>query len=144
MKYNEFLEQVQRRAHLASRSEAERATQAALETLAEGLSKEERREAASQLARTLTLFLKQPFLGQLKQPSPRWEQPFSLEEFFQRVGFREDVSPAVAREHAHAVINVLFDALSPGEREEIRKQLPIEYFYEFFAETGQRAQVEPG
>ena len=35
MKYEEFIEQVQKRTHLASKSEAARATRAALETLIE-------------------------------------------------------------------------------------------------------------
>ena len=37
MKYDEFISQVEQRTDLASREEAERATQAALETLAERL-----------------------------------------------------------------------------------------------------------
>ncbi len=45
---------------------------------------------------------------------------------------REDVPLATAREHAHAVMSVLSDALSKGEFEDIRAQLPIEFYYEFF------------
>jgi uncharacterized protein (DUF2267 family) len=132
MKYEEFIEQVQKRAHLASRSEAERATRAALETLAECISQEERIDAASQLPRGLALYLRQPFLGTWNQPAPRSERNFSLDEFFQRMSIREGVPPATAREHAHAVMSVLVDALSRGEFEDIRRQLPIEYYYEFF------------
>jgi len=130
MKYEEFIEQVQKRAHLASKSEAERATRAALETLAECISKEERYDAASQLPRGLAMYLRQPFLGPGKQPAPKGN--FTLDEFFQRVSVREDVPPAAAREHAHVVLSVLSDALSKGEFEDIRSQLPIEFYYEFF------------
>ena len=38
MKLEEFIEQVQKRAHLASKIDAQRATRAALETLAEAIS----------------------------------------------------------------------------------------------------------
>ena len=132
MKYEEFIEQVQKRAHLASKSEAERATRAALETLAERISKEERFDAASQLPRGLALYLKEPFLGPGKQPAPSPKRNLSLDEFFQRMSIREDVPLETAREHAHAVMSVLVDALSKGEFEDIRAQLPTEYYYEFF------------
>jgi uncharacterized protein (DUF2267 family) len=49
MKYEEFIEQVQKRAHLSSPSEAQRATQATLETLTVYMSLKERHDAASQL-----------------------------------------------------------------------------------------------
>src|SRR5437588_1901122 len=132
MKYDEFLKQVQQRAHLASKSEAANATRAVLETLAECLSKKERFDAASQLPSGLALYLKQPFLGTGKQPAPSSKSNFSLAEFFQRMSIREDVPIAIAREHAHVVMSVLVDALSRGEMEDIHRQLPIEYYYEFF------------
>ena len=53
MKYNQFIELVQRRAHLASESEAKRATQATLETLAAYISPKERHDAASQLPKVI-------------------------------------------------------------------------------------------
>ncbi|MFL5589168.1 MAG: DUF2267 domain-containing protein [Ktedonobacteraceae bacterium] len=132
MKYEEFIEEVQKRAHLASKSEAKRATRAALETLAECISQKERTDAASQLPRGLALYLKEPFLGPGKQPAPSPKRNLSLDEFFQRMSIREDVPLETAREHAHAVMSVLVDALSKGEFEDIRAQLPIEFYYEFF------------
>lgn len=132
MKYDEFIEQVQKRANLVSQSEAERATRATLETLAERLSEKERLDAASQLPKGLAWYLRQPFIGPGKQPAPSPTRNFSLDEFFQRVSIREDVPLATAREHARAVMSVLRDALSKGEFEDIRAQLPIEYYYEFF------------
>jgi uncharacterized protein (DUF2267 family) len=132
MKYDEFIEQVQKRANLVSQSEAERATRATLETLAERLSEKERLDAASQLPKGLAWYLRQPFIGLGKQPAPSPTRNFSLDEFFQRVSIREDVPLATAREHARAVMSVLRDALSKGEFEDIRAQLPIEYYYEFF------------
>ena len=76
------------------------------------------------------MYLKQPFLGPGKQPSPK--RNISLDEFFQRMSIREDVPLATAREHAHAVMSVVVDAVSKGELEDIRAQLPIEFYYEFF------------
>ena len=132
MKYEEFIEEVQKRAHLASKNEAKRATRAALETLAESISQKERYDAASQLPKGLALYLKEPFLGPGKQPAPSPKRNLSLDEFFQRMSIREDVPLATAREHAHAVMSVLVDAMSRGEFEDIRAQLPTEFYYEFF------------
>ncbi len=132
MRYEEFIEEVQKRAHLASKDEAKRATRAALETLAESISPKERYDAASQLPKGLALYLKEPFLGPGKQPAPSHKRNLSLDEFFQRMSIREDVPLETAREHAHAVMSVLVDALSKGEFEDIRAQLPIEFYYEFF------------
>jgi uncharacterized protein (DUF2267 family) len=132
MKYEEFIEQVQKRAHLNSHTDAARATQAALETLAECLSKQERYNAASQLPKGLALYLKEPFIGSGNQPSPSPERNFSLDTFYERMSVREGVSPETAREHARVVMSVLADAVSRGELEDIHRQLPIEYYYEFF------------
>ena len=77
-------------------------------------------------------FIEEPFLGPGKQPAPSPKRNLSLDEFFQRMSIREDVPPETAREHAHAVMSVLVDALSKGEFEDIRAQLPIEFYYEFF------------
>ena len=49
MKYDEFIKEVQTRGHIESREEAERATRATLETLAERLAGGEPHDLASQL-----------------------------------------------------------------------------------------------
>ena len=132
MKYEEFVEKVEQRAHLASKGEAQRAIQATLETLAEGLTRIERVDAAAQLPRGLALYLEQPNLGSGNQPAPVQKRISSLDEFYQRMALREDVPQATAREHARAVMSVLVEALSRGEVEDIHRQLPIEFYYEFF------------
>ena len=132
MKIQEFIEQVQQRARLASKAEAESATRAALETLAECLTRDERVDAAAQLPRGLALYLEQPNLGGDRQPAPSQQRISTLDEFYQRMSIREGVPPATAREHARVVMSVLVDALSKGEFEDIRAQLPIEFYYEFF------------
>ena len=133
MKYDEFIERVQKRAHLSSPDEARRATQAALETLAAYISPRERHDAASQLPKGIKTYLQQPFLGTGKQPAPNLESTVSLDDFFQRVSMLEEVPPETAREHARAVMSVLREALSEGEFEDIREQLPAELYNEFFA-----------
>ena len=133
MKYDEFIEQVQKRAHLSSPSEAQRATQAALETLAAYISPRERHDAASQLPKGIKTYLQRPFLSPGMQPASSYEGKVSLDDFFQRVSKLEEVPPETAREHARAVMSVLRDALSEGEFEDIRAQLPAELYNEFFA-----------
>jgi uncharacterized protein (DUF2267 family) len=133
MKYNQFIELVQRRAHLSSESEAQRAAQATLETLAAYISPKERHEAASQLPKVIKEYMQQPFLAAGKPPAPSPESSQIVEDFFQRVSILEEVPLETAREHARAVLSVLRDALSKGEFEDIRAQLPPALYNEFFA-----------
>ena len=133
MKYNQFIELVRRRAHLSSESEAQRATQATLETLAAYISPKERHDAASQLPKVIKEYMQQPFLAAGKPPAPSPESSQIVEDFFQRVSILEEVPLETAREHARAVMSVLRDALSKGEFEDIRAQLPPALYNEFFA-----------
>jgi uncharacterized protein (DUF2267 family) len=57
MKHDEFIGQVQHRAKLASRGEAEVATRATLETLAERLFKDEPANAVAQLPKGIADYL---------------------------------------------------------------------------------------
>jgi len=50
-----------------------------------------------------------------------------LDEFLRRVGEREDVEADEAREHVSAVMTVLTEAVSGGELDNIRAQLPQEF-----------------
>ena len=133
MKYGEFIELVRRRAHLSSESEAQRATQATLETLAAYISPKERHDAASQLPKVIKDYMQQPFLSAGKPPAPSPESSQIVEDFYQRVSTLEEVPLETAREHARAVMSVLREALSKGEFEDIRAQLPPALYNEFFA-----------
>src|SRR5436309_14665285 len=107
MQYDDFVGQVQHRAHLASRGEAVTAIRATLGTLAERLVGGEVKDLASQLPREIGVFL-----------GGVWEstgQRFSLEEFYQRVSLREGVDLPKAIHHAKAVASVLQEAVSQGE-----------------------------
>lgn len=119
MKHDEFIGQVQHRARLSSRGEAERATRATLETLAERLAGGEATDLASQLPLELAEHLRSAWSG-------RGER-FSLDEFFQRVSRREGVDLPKAVYHARAVMEVLSEAVSTGEMDDVRAQLPAEF-----------------
>ncbi len=77
MKHDEFIGQVQYRARLSSRGDAERATRATLETLAERLAGGETNDLASQLPREIGEHLRREWSG--------IGERFSLDEFFRRV-----------------------------------------------------------
>jgi uncharacterized protein (DUF2267 family) len=119
MQHDEFIGQVQHRARLSSRGDAEVATRATLETLAERLAGNEPSNAASQLPRGIADYMQHIDAGMGER--------FSLDEFFQRVSVREGVELPQAVFHARAVIEVLQEAVSQGEINDIRAQLPEEF-----------------
>ena len=119
MKHDEFIGQVQHRARLGSRGEAERATRATLETLAERLAGGEAKDLASQLPQEIGEHLRREWSGVGER--------FSLDEFFRRVSLREGVDLPDAIFHARAVIEVVSEAVSKGEMDDVRAQLPAEF-----------------
>jgi len=119
MKYDEFIAQVERRTGLDSRDAAIRATSATLETLAERLAGGEAKDLASQLPPEIGVYLQQPFAGA--------GEPFSLDEFFQRVSKREGVSLADATYHARIIIALISEVVTMGEIENVRSQLPTNF-----------------
>lgn len=119
MQTDEFLGQVQNKAHLATLGEAMRATRATLETLAERLGPDDTRHLAAQLPHEIQLFLSDTGL-----PLP---ERFSLEEFLLRVCAREGIDLPLSTHHARAVIDVLTQAVSPGGIVEVLDRLPDDY-----------------
>ena len=107
MKYIEFMGQVRHRSGLSSLAEAERATRATLETLAERLAGGEARDLAAQLPAELAHFLQPPDAG--------IGTKLTLQEFFEAVSLREGVELEEATFHARVVIGVLTEAVSQGE-----------------------------
>lgn len=121
MQHDEFIGQVQHRAHLSSRGAAERATRAVLETLAERLDGGEAKDLAAQLPREIGLHL-------TRDPQRAWEsERLSLDEFYQRVSERETVDLPAAVHHARAVMSVVSEAVSAGEMHDVRQQLGEAY-----------------
>lgn len=121
MKYSEFIHQVQNRASLDSQSHSERAIQATLETLAERISGDETEHLCAQLPQELTQYLQQG------KQEPKRGQVFSLGEFVQRVSDREQVTLPEATQHARLVLEVLEQAVTPGEISDIRANLPADF-----------------
>lgn len=119
MQHDEFIGLVQHYARLSSRGEAERATRVTLEVLAERLAGGEVKDLASQLPREIGHHLQGGFAGMGER--------FPLEDFFRRVSLRENVDVAKARYHAQAVMTVVSKAVSKGELDDVRAQLPDEY-----------------
>jgi uncharacterized protein (DUF2267 family) len=107
------------RARLASQGEAVAAIRSTLETLAERLSGREAEHLAAQLPSELAVFAQTPAAGS--------GESFDLDEFFQRVSARENVRLPEAVHHARVVAEVLQEAISPGEIEDVRAQLPDEF-----------------
>jgi uncharacterized protein (DUF2267 family) len=117
MQYDEFIGQVQHRARLASRGEAVKAARATLGVLGQRLFGGEAEDLAAQLPQEI-----QPYLKQAKA-----DDSFGLDEFYQRVSETEGVDLPVAVYHARAVVSVVSNAVSEGEIEDVRAQLPDEY-----------------
>ena len=125
MQTQEFLGQVQNKAHLATLGEAMRATRATLETLAERLGPDDTRHLAAQLPHEIQLFLADAGL-----PMP---ERFSLQEFLLRVCAREGIDLTQSTEHARAVIDVLTKAVAEGEAIDVLDRLPDDYRRMFVA-----------
>lgn len=117
MKYDEFVGEVQSRARLPSRGDTVRAIQATLETLAERINPGEADDLAAQLPPELGTFLRQV------ETSER----FSVDDFFLRVAAKETADLPDAAHHARAVMAVLQEAVTTGEMEDVRAQLPDTY-----------------
>ena len=119
MRYDEFISQVQQRALLDTREEAEQATRATLQTLGERLAGGETKDLASQLPPEMAQSL---LMGQEGTPGK-----FSLDEFFWLVSEREGVDPAQATDHARIVTALLSEVVTMGEIENVRAQLPKDF-----------------
>jgi uncharacterized protein (DUF2267 family) len=119
MKYDEFIKHVQSVAQLDSKQEAERATQATLETIRERIVGDEAKDLAAQLPRELGEYL----YGREGENG----QHFDMEEFIRRVSQKEGVDPIAAVMHVRAVFAVIQDAVSPGEVADLQVNLSADY-----------------
>jgi len=102
-----------------------------LETLAERLAGGEPKNLAAQLPAEIGIHLERgPEAG---------GQRFPLDEFFKRVSEREGVELPKAVFHARAVIDVVCEAVSGGEIQDVRSQLPADFQPLF--EAGSQGQL---
>jgi uncharacterized protein (DUF2267 family) len=130
MQYDKFVGEVHHRARLASRGETVRAIQATLETLAERITGSEAEDLAAQLP---------PELGTYLQQTEKTER-FPVETFFLRVAAKEGVDVPDATFHARAVMDVLGEAVTAGELEDVLSQLPESY--EPLFEAGSEGEMD--
>src|SRR5439155_1123989 len=139
LRYDEFIGQVQHRAGLGSHAEAERATRATLETLAERLAGGEAHDLASQLSPELTRSLEAPDAG--------IGAKLTLDEFFELVSEREGDPTYNFYVILSGVVEVAVH--SDGEERIINRQGPGRFLGELNLLTGERVYlsahiVEPG
>ncbi len=117
MQYDDFVGQVQRQARLESTGKTVRTIHATLVTLGERLTQDEVDDLAAQLPDGIAAYLHEA----------ETDEAFSLEEFFNRVVERTGIDLPEAMHHARAVFAVLDAAVTAGEMDDVRAQLPEDY-----------------
>jgi uncharacterized protein (DUF2267 family) len=117
MKYDQFIKEVQSRARLSSLEEAVRATRATLSTLSERITEGEANNLVAQLPDEVAHLMGDSNYG----------QRFGLDEFFNKVSEKEGSRVQDAVYHARVVMEVLGDAVTGGELDDVKAQLPDEY-----------------
>lgn len=120
MQHDAFIGQVQARAQLPSRGEAERAVRSTLETLGERLPEGLTDNLASVLPREIGEHLRRTeMLGGLGTG-----ERFDRREFIDRVAERAGVERPQAAHEARVVLGVVEEASSGGLMDKIRHALP--------------------
>ena len=115
--HDEFVERVASRSGLTT-AEAAQATEAVLATLAERITRKERRVLALHVPRQLRPAFK----------AGAWrKEAFPLEEFLRRVAERQDAPATSARESTQAVMSMLAEVVAKGEMDYLRAQLSPDY-----------------
>jgi uncharacterized protein (DUF2267 family) len=123
---------VQEQGGFDSRDEAVGAIRATLSSLGESLYRTERRHLASQLPKGAKEFIYE-YVG--SEVTRQGAARLTLQEFYDRVGARADVTRSRAIERAQTVVGVLQEALPEGEWKHIVLEMPKEY-RELLAEEG--------
>lgn len=128
MDHDSFIGQVQNRAELASRGAALSTSRATLQTLGERIQEGEATNLAAQLPDELGRFLEE---------HADTTESFDFQEFISRVAERDenlgdehginDDDLSAAALHARTVVDVLDEAVTEGQIEDIRDQLPDDY-----------------
>jgi len=130
MKHDEFVGQLQHRAHLGSRGEAEGAIRATLETLADRIPQATAHHLAAQLPPEIAESLRRGIV-----------ERFDIDDFIKRIAEREKKSLATAAFHARLVFSLVTQAVSPGIMLKVRRELPESFGMLFLSERG--AGTEP-
>lgn len=117
MQYTEFIQQVKSQSNFESDKQAEQAVEATLETLGERLSRTEQENLAAQVVNELKEML-------LKRTDVH---SYDLEEFYNRVSARGDMGYPDAVKRSQAVVNVLTNAISQGEIDDILSEVDEDF-----------------
>jgi uncharacterized protein (DUF2267 family) len=128
MGYEEFVEEVQRKAGPISRDETERVTRAYLEALRERLSGERSDGLAAHLPNELAAHLEGNGVG----------EKFSVWEFYERFAQKAGIAPTHATRYARHLGSVLGDSVPESELDAAREELPPEYW-----ELAERVLTDP-
>ncbi|MDF4252276.1 MULTISPECIES: DUF2267 domain-containing protein [unclassified Streptomyces] len=130
MQHDEFIGQVQARAHLDSRGAAEACTRATLETLAERIPAPLADHLAAQLPTELGEHLRRiEYAPDIPQTGVR----MTRQEFFDRVARRAGAQPPKAVHEARTVVELLGEATQGALTERIRQSMDDELASVLFA-----------
>lgn len=121
MQHDEFIGQVQNRAHLDSRGAAERATRATLETLAERIPAGLADNLAAQLPPEIGEHLRRV---EAAPDEPETGERFERREFLRRVSERSGRDEPQAAHDARVVMAVVDEATSGGVVDKVAEALP--------------------
>lgn len=121
MKHDEFIGQVQARARLASRGEAERAARSVLETLAEQLPEGLAENLSAQLPMEIGEHLRRASTG-----DPGAYERLDRSVFISRVSERSGADEPTATFQIHVVLEVVGEAVGAGEITKIHNALPAD------------------
>ncbi|MGE5620547.1 MAG: DUF2267 domain-containing protein [Sphingomonadaceae bacterium] len=127
MKYDQFVAAVRQGAFVDSDEEAEAAIRATLETLSDVLPWEEANALAGQLPEEMASYVRESAAG----------ESLSLDDFLNRIAYREGVDVTVADIHAQVVLQEVKAAVSPGTIGKILGRLP-EGYHRLFQPAGRR------
>ena len=133
MQYDDFIGEVQHRAQLDSREAALSISRATLTTLSERLDPGEADDLGAQLPDELGRFLED--VDEVER--------FDFEEFVDRVAEREEIGEddeADAAFHARVVMDVVDEAVTGGELEDVRHQLPEDEGYDQLFEIAEEEE----
>ena len=119
MQSDEFVRQVQERAKITTGDAAVVIIESTLETLGERLPREEQDGLAAELPSQLKAYV--------RKRQQALSTPYNLEEFYNRVAGRSGLGLREAVRQSHAVMSVLQEAVSAGQLQDVRQQLPAEY-----------------
>ncbi len=114
MNLKDYVQFVKERSAIRSDEAAKRAIEAVLQILGQRISPGQAEDIAVMLPPQL-----KPFLMQTDAP-----EKFNLPEFLKRISEKEQVSPAVAEEHARAVLSVLAEWIPRAELRNTLAQIP--------------------